>query len=87
MSDPLPQQPLDVIRWITIRLHDNGTLSTAGTIGDLPMALHMLECAKDALKGRDDPNKLLIPNYHLETAPNRHVRALGSMLPEERGDP
>lgn len=80
-------QPLDVIRWVTVRLHADGAVSTAGTIGDVPMCLHLLECAKDALTRKDDPNGLIIPNYHLDTAPNGHIRALGSMREDERGDP
>ena len=69
-----------------MRLHDDGSLSTSGTIGDVPMALHMLELAKDALKPRSKDSNLIIPNHYLDTAPNRHVRALGSMAEHERGD-
>ena len=36
-SHLVPEQPLDVVAWVTVRLHQNGMVSTSGTIGDKPM--------------------------------------------------
>jgi len=94
LSDPrdprfvLPQ-PLDTIAFVTVRLHANGSISTQGTIVDKPMALHLLEQARDAIKRQvpDDKYKeIVVPNRDVDMAPMIPTRDLGSMLPGERGD-
>ena len=85
---PIPPQPLDVVAWVTVRLHSDGTLSTQGTIGDKRLALHLLDQAKDAIKANvPDPGKLIIPNRDVDVSPALPVRELGMMAPHERGDP
>ena len=85
MSELIPPQPLDVLQWITVRLHANGTISVAGTIGDKKMARHLLDHAKDAINSQ--VKDLIIPNRDVEVAPALTTRELGTMLPHERGDP
>lgn len=84
MSEFIPPQPLDVLQWVTVRLHANGTISTAGTIGDKKMALHLLAQAREAIKSQ--VKDLVIPNSEVEVAPTLG-RELGTMRPSERGDP
>jgi hypothetical protein len=83
MNHP-PPQPKDVIAWVTVRLHDNGMLSTSGTIGDPVMACHLLDQAKEAL--RRNVKDVVIPARDVECSPAIPVRALGSMAEHERGD-
>lgn len=82
---PVPPQPKDVIAWVTVRLHDNGMLSTSGTIGDPTMACHLLDQAKEAL--RRNVRDVVVPARDVSVAPSIPVRALGSMADHERGDP
>jgi hypothetical protein len=86
MSDLVPAQPLDVIAWVTVRLHTNGMISTSGTIGDKPMVLHLLEQGIDAMKGQPD-QPLVIPNRDVSVMPSIPTRDLGDMPPGERGEP
>lgn len=85
MNELIPPQPLDVLQWITVRLHANGTISIAGTIGDKRMAKHLLDHAKDAINSQ--VKDLVIPNRDVEISPGLPVRELGMMKPNERGDP
>jgi hypothetical protein len=90
MSALPPPQPLDVVAWVTVRLHESGMLSTQGTIGDAPMAIHLLEQAIDALRrdaARRAERGLFIPGRDVDVAPSLPVRALGDMASHERGDP
>ena len=88
MSALIPPQPLDVVAWVTVRLHVNGTLSTTGTIGDVPMALHLLEQGGDAIRrNARQRDQIVIPGRDVDEAPSLPVRELGMMAPAERGDP
>jgi len=83
----VPEQPLDVVAWVTVRLHTNGMLSTQGTIGDKAMAMHLLDQAKDALRGQPDARRVIVPNRDVGVMPSLPTRDLGDMEPDERGEP
>ena len=83
----VPPQPLDVLAWVTVRLHANGTLSTSGTVGDRKMALHLLDQAKDAIRRNVSERAIVIPGSEVDEAPSLPTRELGSMEAGERGDP
>jgi len=82
---PVPEQPLDVVAWVTVRLHTNGMVSTQGTIGDKPMALHLLDQAREAVAKQQ--TNLIIPGRDVSVMPSIPTRDLGDMLPHERGEP
>ena len=84
---PVPEQPLDVVAWVTVRLHTNGMVSTQGTIGDKPMVVHLLNQGLDAMRGRPDASNLIIPGRDVSVMPSIPSRDLGDMLPHERGEP
>lgn len=88
MSEFVPPQPEDVVQWITIRLHANGALSTSGTIADKRMALHLLDHARDAVKRQvPDYQAIIVPGSEVEIAPALPVREMGTIPPNQRGDP
>ena len=82
-----PPQPLDVCAFVTVRLHQDGSVSTSGTIGDKAMALRLLDVARDAIKGRLSDSPIVVPGRDVGCAPSIPTRDLGSMAPHERGDP
>ena len=84
----IPPQPLDVVQWVTVRLHASGTISTSGTIADKKMALHLLDQARDAIK-RQVPEyaPIVIPGSEVCIAPALPVRDMGYIAPAQRGDP
>lgn len=72
----------NVVAHILIKLHDNGAMSVEGNIGDLRMALAMLDGAKDALSSKlGKPTTLephgaglvLPPSYTNAIKPNETV--------------
>lgn len=83
----VPEQPLDVVAWVTVRLHTNGMLSTQGTIGDKPMAIHLLEQGVDAIRGMKESPLIVTPARDVEVLPAVPTRDIGDMRPEERGEP
>lgn len=87
MSEIVPPQPLDTIAWVTVRLHSNGMVSTQGTIGDKAMALHLLDQAKDAIRGHVKDELIVVPNRDVPQAPRVPTRDLGDMSPSDRGEP
>ena len=88
MSTFVPPQPDDVLQWVTVRLHANGTLSTSGTIADKKMALHLLDQAKDAIKRQvPDYKAIIVPNGEVEVALVLPVKEMGVIPPGLRGDP
>lgn len=88
MSELIPPQPLDVLQWVTVRLHADGTISTCGTIADKAMALHLLDQARDAIKARvPDYKALVIPGSEVMLSPAFPTRDLGEMPAHQRGDP
>lgn len=84
------QDDLDVVAFVTIKLHSNGSMAVAGNIGDKALALSMLDSAKDAVRGqfRNDKELIAIPNRDVvaQQHPNYPTRAFGDMKPEDRGD-
>lgn len=85
----VPPQPLDVVAWVTVRLHQSGALSTSGTIGDPAMAMHLLDQAKDAIRTQvvERDRSLVVPARDVDVMPSIPTRDLGDMRPSERGDP
>ncbi len=88
MNEQIPPQPLDVVQWVTIRMHADGTVSTAGTIADKKTALRLLDIARDAIKTQiADYKAIEVPNREVAVDPSFPVREQGMMLARERGDP
>lgn len=88
MSNVLvPEQPLDTVAYVTVRLHQTGIVSTSGTIGDKKMAIRLLEVALDAIKNQISDSPIVIPGRDIGQAPTLPTRDLGEMAPHERGDP
>lgn len=83
----VPEQPLDVVAFVTVRLHQNGTVSTQGTIGDKAMALRLLDVARDAISGQISDSPIVVPGRDVGCMPSLPTRDLGSMATHERGDP
>ena len=86
-EDLMPAQPLDVVAWVTVRLHTNGMISTSGTIGDKPMVLHLLAQGIDAMKGQKDEPLIVVPSRDVDVMPSIPTRDLGDMPEDERGEP
>lgn len=87
-NELIPPQPLDVVQWVTVRLHADGSVSTAGTIGDKKMALRLLAIATDAVKNQiNEYEGIIVPNREVDVAPHLPVKEHGMMLAHERGDP
>lgn len=84
----VPPQPEDVFAWVTVRMHQSGAISTSGTIGDKPLAMHLLREGYRAIKGsvKDEP-LIVLPNHEVHAEPSVPVRDLGSLPEHERGDP
>lgn len=83
----VPPQPDDVVQWVTIRLHADGTVSTSGTIADKKMALRLLDIARDAVKTQVQEYKaIVVPNREVDIAPVLPVKDLGYIPKHQRGD-
>lgn len=83
----VPAQPLTVVQWVTVRLHDDGSVSTSGTIADKRMSLHLLDIARDAIKKQvPDYKAIIVPGSEVEIMPSLPVKALGDMPAHQRGD-
>jgi hypothetical protein len=81
--------PLDSVASIKITLHANGAIDVAGNIGDVKLALGMLDAARDAVKHQvRDRNQIIIPNRDVDAqqSPAFPSLPLGDMRPEDRGD-
>lgn len=87
MSELIPAQPLDVVAWVTVRLHQSGTISTTGTIADKKMASHLLQHATAAVSKLPDYKAIIIPGSEVEIAPSFPTRDLGDMPADQRGCP
>lgn len=83
----VPPQPEDVIAWITVRCHLNGTVSISGTIGDASFAKQLLDHAKDAIGRQIPTGGLVIPNRDVEVKPSDGLKELGDIPVSQRGDP
>ena len=61
--------PNDTVAYIAITLHANGGLAVSGNIGDVKLALDMLDNARDAVKNQGKlrtKEGLLLPNRDVE---------------------
>lgn len=79
----------DVVAQIVINLHANGAMSVSGNIGDVNLAVGMVDHARDAIKGKFSPKKeIIIPNYDVtvKQSPLLKTREMGDMKPHELGD-
>lgn len=64
---------LDGIAYILVRLYGNGAMSVSGNIGDKPLALQMLDHARDTVQNRVSASSdiLLTPNCDVEVIPHQ----------------
>jgi hypothetical protein len=83
----VPEQPLDVVAWVTVRLHTNGMLSTQGTIGDKAMAVHLLEQGADAVRGMGAKPSIVTPSRDVSVMPSLPTRDMAHIPTAERGEP
>lgn len=82
-------QPLDTVAAIRIRLHANGAMQVDGNIGDVALALSMLDHAKDAVRNQlKSRNDIIVPGRDVDVSqhPAYPTLPLGDMRPEDRGD-
>ena len=71
MAEPTPD---DVIAYIAITLFGGGQMAVSGNIGDVKMALQMLDGARDAVKNQlklRTSEGLMLPNRDVEVVPHR----------------
>jgi len=63
---------LDGVAYLLIRLYGTGAMSISGNIGDKPLALQMLDHARDTINNRQSPTSdaLLIPNCDVQVVPH-----------------
>lgn len=74
----------NVVAQITLSLHDNGALSIEGNIGDVNLAVGMIDAAREAVKSRLGRPSILephgsglqVPNYDAPVSPNETVYPL-----------
>lgn len=83
----VPDQPDDVVAWITVRLHSIGTMSISGTIGDAAMCRAMLDHARDAITRNVKDAGICVPSRDVEVEPVRGLVEMGDIQRSERGDP
>lgn len=63
----------DRIAYIAISLYGNGAMSISGNIGDVKLALQMLDHARDAVKNQLNlrtPEGLMLPNRDVQITPH-----------------
>jgi hypothetical protein len=83
---------MDAIANISVTLFGNGEMSIAGNIGDVRLALGMLDHARDAVKGqwkRRDRNGLLLPprDVAVNVHPGFPLTQNADVAPELRMNP
>jgi hypothetical protein len=84
MADPSEG---DRIAYIALSLYGNGAMSISGNIGDLKLALQMLDNARATLNSQWERKKLssiLIPGRDVEVSPFLPLIAHGDVSPELR---
>ena len=64
-----------VVATITIALHDNGAMSIEGNVGDVKLALGMIDSAREAVSHRLGRPSILEPHGAGLVLPNRDVLA------------
>jgi hypothetical protein len=81
--------PLDAVAYLHINLFGGGEMSVSGNIGDVRLALQMLDHARDAVlnqrKNRTEEG-LLLPPRDVTVAPSQHfpLQTYGDVAPELR---
>lgn len=74
----------NVVAKITLSLHDNGAMSIEGNIGDVNLAVGMLDAARESVKSRLgrpsilEPHGagLVVPSYDVPLKPNENIYPL-----------
>lgn len=74
-----------VVASITLLLHDDGSLQIAGNVGDVKLALGMIDAAREAVSHRMGKPSLLepwgagleVPNKDVPVTPNEKIYPLG----------
>ncbi len=87
MGHVVPPQPDDVVAWVTVRCHANGTVSVQGTIGDSVFVKRLLDHARDAVTRQVPEKGLVIPGRDVDLHPDPRLKELGDLGVHERGDP
>lgn len=65
--------PLDAVAYLHINLFGGGEMSVSGNIGDVGLALQMLDHARDAVlnqRKNRTAEGLLLPSSHVDVAPH-----------------
>lgn len=65
--------PLDAVAYLHINLFGNEEMSVSGNIGDVKLALQMLDHARDAIKGQltlRTKDGLFLPNRDVDVTPH-----------------
>lgn len=62
-----------VVAFITLSLHDGGAMSVEGNIGDVKLAIGMLEAALNSVRNRLGKPTILEPHGAGLVVPNREV--------------
>lgn len=78
------QKPPTEVAFITLRLHDNGAMSIEGNIGDVKLAVGMLDAARASVKARFgrpsilEPHGagLIVPACDVPVSPNERIYPL-----------
>lgn len=76
----------NVVAKLTLSLHDNGAMSIEGNVGDVNLAVGMIDAAREAVKARLGRPSILephgagltVPNYEVPVTPNEAVYPLGN---------
>lgn len=68
-------KPPSVVATITLTLHDNGSMSIEGNVGDVKLALGMIDSAREAVSHRMGRPSILEPHGAGIVLPNRDVLA------------
>lgn len=65
---------LDAVAYINIYMYADGALKVSGNIGDVKLALQMLDAARDAIKNKQPKtvadNKLIVPADYVGAYPS-----------------
>jgi hypothetical protein len=73
-----------IVATITLKLHDDGAMAISGNIGDVRLALGMLDSARSAVESKlGKPTHLephgaglIVPNYDVPVSPNESIYPL-----------
>jgi hypothetical protein len=87
MPNLVPEQPLDTVMWVTVRLHATGMVSVQGTIGEGAQARKLLQHGIDAISRQMPDGPIVVPSSDVGIVPNPALRELGDLAPHERGTP